>query len=425
MKWLSEYQIKMENTSILSIKDGDGDLLIQSTTQKPLIQGNSIAGGLRALLSETYECDIIEKMFGSSKDETDFGKSKITISDAHGAYLQTESRTHVKIDSALGIVDVKNNRGQLMTQSFLVPNIEFEWQLKIEADSKEEIELYETMVNQGLASIQQNLIKFGSKKTSGAGAFKINEVKKRKIELTNPKSLIGYLKNELPFDKLDMVLFDQFQPVSHEVFSVGLCTASPLLIGGNSYYDSEKPDRMNIKNGRGKYIIPGSSLKGVFRQHCDKLSIYFHCPEIVNELFGSDNDDIQTAGRVYFDDLIMKNVNDKIISNRIHIDRFTGGVMEGALVSELPIVGTCDLKIIMHALPDKDKNNKAVGLILLALKDLADGSLTLGSGYAIGRGRFSGKVIKHNDTIAIDFEKNDNTYALEYVKKLNTQEGRV
>ena len=72
-----------------------------------------------------------------------------------------------------------------------------------------------------------------------------------------------------------------------------------------------------------------------------------------------------------------------LIQHRIHIDKFTGGVMNGALFSTKDVHGEVDLRI---NIANRNNPDQTLALLLFALRDLANGSYNLGSGYSVGKG---------------------------------------
>ena len=77
------------------------------------------------------------------------------------------------------------------------------------------------------------------------------------------------------------------------------------------------------------------------------------------------------------------------MQNRVSIDRFTGGALDGALFTQQPIFHSADGGIRIR-LQLRQPQNHEIGLLLLLLKDLWTGDLTLGGERSVGRGRLSG-----------------------------------
>ena len=72
--------------------------------------------------------------------------------------------------------------------------------------------------------------------------------------------------------------------------------------------------------------------------------------------------------------------------HRIHIDKFTGGVINGALFSEKPVAGKINIEISVSSRKGQRDADRTCGLLLLALRDLAAGRFNLGSGFSVGKG---------------------------------------
>jgi hypothetical protein len=96
--------------------------------------------------------------------------------------------------------------------------------------------------------------------------------------------------------------------------------------------------------------------------------------------------------------------NDKVPPQaRIHIDKFTGGVMYQGLFSEKPAGGTLEIKVDITDGEDSSVVKKANALVLLALRDIGIGVIPLGSGSSIGRGYVNGNMLtveKGKDVLA-------------------------
>ena len=77
-----------------------------------------------------------------------------------------------------------------------------------------------------------------------------------------------------------------------------------------------------------------------------------------------------------------KDVND-CLQHRIHIDKFTGGVIDSGLFAEKTIVGSLGMRIDVE---NRNNPDAAAGLLFLAIRDLAAGAFNIDSGYNVGRG---------------------------------------
>lgn len=233
---------------------------------------------------------------------------------------------------------------------------------------------------------------------------------------------------------------------------------------------SSNPKKINGKTvtssyeENGNYIIPSSSIKGILRNQINSVNealkrlkqdnnydianIY---DDITTYIFGgslkednkkkkdkSDEEDkkdkkdenlktINIKGKAKFEDIEFDNYRmaediSSVKSNipiiftkpRIKIDRFTGGAMNGTLFNEQLVIIPKDYtnKPKIRIKIDNNANEIAKGYILMALRDLANNKITIGSGANVGYGFInpvSLKITKHkNDYIYYFEEQNSN-----------------
>jgi CRISPR/Cas system CSM-associated protein Csm3 (group 7 of RAMP superfamily) len=167
--------------------------------------------------------------------------------------------------------------------------------------------------------------------------------------------------------------------------------ASPMLIRSGQYNQDKAPDVVHLRSNRSdgmqpKPIISGTSLAGVLRHRATKI-VNTLCLDltIISEIFGT----TEKASRLTVAESVIENSTD-LVQNRIAIDRFTGGALDGALFTEQPVCPSPETRVKLR-LQLKQAIDSEVGLLLLLLKDLWTGDLTIGGGSSIGRGRLQGK----------------------------------
>lgn len=162
--------------------------------------------------------------------------------------------------------------------------------------------------------------------------------------------------------------------------------------------------------GAQAHLLPGSAIKGALRHRVafhwrrlagqwagDALPAIEDCAAI-KQLFGYANGDAGQAGALHFQDLHLDDtVTTVLMHNRI--DRFTGGVINGALFSEEVLWQTpLNLRIGIDAQQPLDADARRA--LQLALQDLASGRLPLGAAGSRGLGSFvdpSGKGPQWSD----------------------------
>ncbi len=174
----------------------------------------------------------------------------------------------------------------------------------------------------------------------------------------------------------------------------------PALLPQHEFCVQWKNDQALL--GEHYHLLPGSALKGALRHrvayHYRCLTGDFAgmggvaeteaCPAVV-ELFGSAEDDQGVAGLLLFSDLRLQGDSTVLMHNRI--DRFTGGVIDGALFSEEVLWQTpLNLRIgTLHPERLEQVDGLARQALQRALEDLASGWLPLGAGGSRGLGVFS------------------------------------
>ncbi len=209
--------------------------------------------------------------------------------------------------------------------------------------------------------------------------------------------------------------------VNEARFRFAVLPAGPLLIrsGSEDPLDPTRPDMECVRSihpatGKESVVIPGSSLKGVFRSRAEQLLRGFlygssisvcnpldrkaacgrqkavqeasgpqrylrHCPAC--QLFGS----LALGGRVYFRDAFPAPAHPVVLGERknVAIDRVTGGARGGALFG-LEVVESARFEAEMVL---SNYDTWQLCLLAVVLDDLNQGFIGLGSGTSRGYGR--------------------------------------
>ena len=132
-------------------------------------------------------------------------------------------------------------------------------------------------------------------------------------------------------------------------------------------------------------------------------------------MFGTETGDGK-KGLVLFDEVRVRyneNVNSRCCT-RIRINKFTGGVIEKALINEEPVSAGAQISISMpgYAGDENATEKKRMYLLMLyALRDLGLGLYNLGGGQSIGRGYVKVAAVEVSDGIrsgTMYFDENRN-----------------
>jgi len=383
-----------ENSDIDVLKDSEGKVFIPAT---------SLAGVLRhhIKLNDPYK-DKLELFWGSSMGEEDPSKlrqSSIKIDD-----LLPEGepsiviRDGVKIDSKKGIAE---DMGKF-DYEIIERGAKFNLNIEITLDGNDDDfkrQMLATIVN----LLKNEKIRIGAKTNSGFGRIRLINENLYEFNFSKKEDVLKWLKQEF---SSPTQLTNPFK-INQKTFTISadFIIKNSLII--RSYnFDPDVPDIEHLKSN-GKPVLPGISIKGAIRARAERIVKTLGKPEkIITDLFGYVEKGTKNAkkGKIIVEETILEEYPEEV-QTRIKIDRFTGGVIEGALLETKPLFrgknsNVLNLKITIHNYQDYE-----AGLMLLVLKDLWTGDLPIGGEKAIGRGVLEGKRAEIKwDEVTIEFE---------------------
>lgn len=406
---ITKYIAKAVCTEPLHIGNAIGDkeeVLVHSTDDLPFIQASSIAGVFREYCMRT-ENSAADELFGAhslSEDENAYEyRSKVRFSDGifitQKQSVMLELRPRLAINRETGtcgtsiIKGTDCSAGHKFQMEYIGAGAEFSFSVYVYGSE------YCKKVEEIFAAINCETVQFGGQKSNGCGYIKIQDLKRKQFQMTSSEDRILWAnEDELPMSEYtDLLSHLDADNVSQGAFEIIVSgkTEGSLLVKSIAVTDYQKnaPDCMNLQNVKGDYIVPGSSFKGAVRSQMQKIAAYLEEKQVrvsgvVEASFGkiASGEEKSVSGNICFFDTVIgeKYVNDNAaISHRIHIDKFTGGVMHGGLFSEKNIHGEMTFRI---RIADKNEPKKTCALLLMALRDLAAGTMSVGSGYNIGKG---------------------------------------
>lgn len=391
--YIIKYQAKVRLIGPLHIGgtlEGTESILIHPVTMRPFVQASSIAGVFHAYFAQNWKEPLVKELFGSSIEEN---TSRVRFTDGEfEEEVSIELRPHIMIDRQTGTVASSKNSGQKFNMEYVGIGSEFTFccYLFLEKNySTNQIKAFETIFS---AMKQEELI-FGGKKSSGAGRTKLIDLQKKEFNCLDKKDLEYWLAGNSgkPYisylEKLPEV---RSKRLAYHVKVTGKTEGAIQIKGiAVSSFGDDVPNSENIKNAKKDYIIPGSSLKGVFRNQMEKIADYLQKPQIIQAAFGIAEDEENQEGRkgnLFFTDTIIgdKKSNDQMPNrHRIHIDKFTGGVFQKGLFSEKNAAGNLNILIEVE---NSIASDEVLALLVLALRDLAIQTINVGNGYANGKG---------------------------------------
>lgn len=426
---IDKYTVLAECSSPLHIGSAMGgkeEVLLHPVDNKPFIQASSIAGVMRTAAIR-QDKELAEKMFGASRFEEntnshDFA-SMVKVSD--GVFdmktVKMELRPRVAIDSFTGTVSSKDKQGskvasgQKFDTEFIGAGAEFSFSVYLYRDDSME---YRIALEKIFAELKAEQLQFGGQKTNGSGYIKMKKLLYKEFDMKDAVSREEWQQEDVLPESAYISILDRLgsnqEVMDGYAIIVNGRTDGSILVKGIAadVFGSNAPDSENMRNTMGDYIIPGSSLKGSLRNRMSYIARIVDREFLIKEIFGRTENGEKgrtqsavsgkkkktgSAGHIFARDTVVGNQNDNKsadMQHRIHIDKFTGGVIHGGLFTEKNAHGEMRLHVTVSAFSEgketKERNqlktDAAAGLLILALRDLALGLMNLGSGYNTGKG---------------------------------------
>jgi CRISPR/Cas system CSM-associated protein Csm3 (group 7 of RAMP superfamily) len=385
----------------------------------PLLPGTSLAGALRSHLADVFggyysaEYPDIAQLFGASRKNDDEGaQSPLIVFDSLGripANLQVEIRDGVAIDPKTGTAEKNKKFDMEVLPAGTVFPVRFEL---IIGNSTQEQEMV-GFLSEVLEGLDNGDIALGIRRSRGLGSVKVQGWKAMRFDLNSQAGWMQWLAtdHEHPFDgevpaftnpraaiitaypELNIL---EISDARNRVL-VDLCLQ---IIGGllvrSPGSEPTAPDVVHLHSA-GNPVLPGTSLAGAMRSQALRIA---RCvrdsqgdgDEWINRLFGPCFEKKQssslaspTASRLRVSENFISDSN-ACRQTRIAIDRFTGGVVQGALFDE----EVCKEGVLKVRIELRDPDDAEIGLLLLILKDLLTGEIPVGGSVSVGRGALKG-----------------------------------
>lgn len=430
-----KYQVTAACTEPLHIGSAQGDgaeVLVHPVDGLPFIQATSISGVFRQYYKQrngeaaakVLFGDVMWEEMGNNQSEKKNRGSKICFSDGkfltRNKKIKMELRPRVKINRETETCDNATvqgsgkNSGQKFNMEYIGAGAVFSFSVYLYGDEQQKD------VEDIFTAIHHQQLQFGGQKSNGCGYIKLDKLLRKVFNMNQQHDRELWMQEEEMeeeqyTDCLDSVsgLEQRANRYAYEILVEGK-TEGELLVKSIavSDYGKDAPDCMNIQNANNDYIVPGSSLKGTIRHQMETIADYLGVPAIVEDTFGvpERKEKKGKSGNICFFDTVVGNQKDNDsnrLSHRIHIDKFTGGVMQGGLFTEKNIFGEMNFRI---QILDKNNPQKTCGLLLLALRDLAVGMVSVGGGFNVGKGFIAVKKMtienQSGEKAEIDFTEN-------------------
>lgn len=375
------------------LNDTVDDIVVTYHDGQPFIPGTSLSGVLRqALQGLVPDAELV--LFGSIDDKGT--QSALQINDIPLEDTNIVVRDGIRIDDVRGVtVDGAKYDFEVIESGATGP-------LRIDCVIRRCHEQQGEKIEKALAALANALqhgIAIGARTVNGFGRVACKDIALEHYDFTKPDHVKAWLIGK--------------SGASVAIPKQALVADRDLVINMDAYLE----DTVLIKSifeeaWEDKSValfVPGTSVKGVLRHQCGRiLQALGSNDELVSTLFGYSNDDDKDSrkGRVMVDEIYFDKQFNQEEQPRIRVDRFTGGAMNGALFQDHPVRNTKgDAVTFPLRMTVKNCNDAEAGLVMLLVKDLMTGQVTLGANRTIGYGRVQGKSVTvqyHGESYTID-----------------------
>ena len=381
--------------------DQRAHLLLDTDPQgRPQLPGTSLAGALREMTREERGEDAANMLFGrllpagSGGTEVDAQASQLWVLGSRPAAASTgQLRASTKISRRRGAAQEQT----LRTEEVLPAGSQFEVFLRWDdapagavREFAEQLTAWRPLIGRGVSR--------------GRGRCAVEAVRHGTLHLDQPQDLLRWLTASGP-DLARDVAAETAETAADAGETDPLLRVSMSITGPWRTGSGEEPQDQLIPMFRvaGAPVLPGTGLKGLFRSRAEYIlrSVGITPAPCLDqrcgacwtcEVFGfgggqdvaSESVGVRSAIRI-----ADATIHDPVEVCRTHIaiDRFTGGVLPGALFTmEALEAGTFTVEVepLARLAPDKVSEIRAV--LRLVLEDLQDGITGIGGGVARGYG---------------------------------------
>jgi CRISPR/Cas system CSM-associated protein Csm3 (group 7 of RAMP superfamily) len=369
---------------------------------RPHLPGTSLAGALRELAREQRGDKTAADWFGPvlSGAETEAKASRVWVlgstrlDDAGTRVLST-----TRIDRERGAADGST----LRTEEMLPAGARFEVFLRWDDARDGEVDDLAALI-----ACWRPLL--GRGVSRGRGRCAVEAVRHGTLQLADPADLLRWLTLHGPELARDVAV-QQVTVSAGDVapgllFRVPVKIAGPWRIGTGNKPEpgSGEPLRLLRTHPGGPPVVPGTAVKGLLRSRAEFIlrSVAGEAAACQSgtcgdcwtcQVFGyggdSDTDAQAVGGRaaIRFADAVVDSPAE-VTRTHIAIDRFTGGVIDGALyAAEALEGGTFTIEAeLLPGLPSESRRTEIAAVLRLVLEDLNDEIVGMGAATARGYG---------------------------------------
>ena len=370
------------------LNDTVDDIVVTYYDGQPFIPGTSLAGVLRQTIQDIRP-DVDKVLFGSI-DEHKGTQSALQINDIPLENTNISVRDGICIDDVFGVTKDGAKYDFEVIESGAYGTLRID--CIIREYHQNQVDIIEEALKT-LANLLKNGISIGARTVNGFGRIASEDISLEHYDFTKPESVQDWLLRKsgatITIPKASIVAKRDL------IIDMDCYLEDTILI--KSIFEASWEDKSLT------LFIPGTSVKGVLRHQCVRiLNVLGRGATMTDKLFGYSNDKTKKShkGRVLVNEVYFDRAYTQEEQHRIRVDKFTGGVMNGALFADHPLRNTKGEKLTfpLH-IRIKDCTDSEAGLTMLLVKDLMTGQVTMGANRTIGCGRIRGNsvTIRYND----------------------------
>lgn len=427
-------RVTLEAASPLAVGSGEKNIITDAPVARdingvPYIPGTSLVGIIRHSLEDAKA---IDHLFGFQKGDKGEG-SKVIVSDAllvgsNGKVIdgleQSEPDSFLKLFEVLPIRQhvritekgVGADHGKFDEQ-VVYKGTRFVFEMELLSETADEDNMHKL-----LNIVSSPTFRIGSGTRNGFGTMRVISLKYASYNLTNETELDAYLKKSSSLSETwndaEEINPKEMLQDSWSKYTLTLKPADFFLF--SSGFGDEDADITPVKESyidwtggtpqlkEATSLIPATSIKGAIAHrtayYWNRLTNKFvdNHEVIASEknpatiaIFGTTTDEGEinpSRGHAIFSDVFLHAKESKVLPH-IKIDKFTGGVQDGALFQEKVSISTKEEFMeeiyVEKAVLADSTIRKAFEQ---ALQDICDGLLPLGGGTNRGHGIFTGTL---------------------------------
>ena len=416
--------IIIEAQTPLKVGSNASDFLQDSPIQKdwnglPMILGTSIAGVLR----KDFDTTKVKDIFGEENG------SKVIISNAllcinnknevceallleKTPFMQLFDNLPIREHTAITDKGVARDNSKF-DEEVVYKGTQFKFSIEMIEDD-------EVSFKKILNLLYRNSFRLGGGSTKGFGKIEVKEIKIDSFTQDNYENYSSSLNHSLSTDYQKPLVEDKqyityilkIKPDNFFMFGSGFgdsdADATPVYERVIDY-DSEKLKDKEI-------LIPASSIKGALAH---RTAFYYNKEmlkqkkdhtqvgeknDAVKAIFGHkkelvDDKELGQKGKILISDCFQTDNKSTKTFDHVAIDRFTGGVIDGALFNEKTIADDREIEIEIEILLENSVEDCYRKAFEESLKDICNGMLPLGGMTTKGHGVFGGTVLRDGEKL--------------------------